>query len=563
MAWSYALLDTPERQLFERLAVFGGGFTLEAAQASALDDVDALQVLPRLVAKSMVQAEPQPDGSLRYRVLEPLRQFGYALLVASGALDTARQQHAEYILALGERSSLDADLGGFFRRWFELNPESDNIHLALDWAVSRADTDLAVRLGAALWMWWSRPDRQAQGRFWLERIMALPDVDQHPLGRGEVVVAAAHLAMLQSDMGAAIELAQRAHQTAREAGDHTLTSIAGCVLGTALALVGQSEAAEPMLRESAELARRAHVRWVEMLSIGTLGHIALGRGNLVAAEAEIRECLRVARDGADPWSKAMALTSLGDLLRAQGHDEQAGPAYTEALAQFESLDPHRKYAPQGMLHNLGYVALAHGDVRRAASLFLESADTYRAVGSDRRGAVECVVGLACTAVRAGKLVLAAQLFGTAEAELERLGTRLTTANRSEYERGLVTLTEALPAEDIAAARADGARLALDDALDLARPLARDGPGVAECARARGRSDSARARGGRARRARTHQQADRRHPGHHREDGQEPRAPRARQGRRSLAHGARRASRRLRAARLMRYSPLSRTYHHQP
>ena len=53
-----------------------------------------------------------------------------------------------------------------------------------------------------------------------------------------------------------------------------------------------------------------------MLSTGTLGHIALGRGDLAAAEADIRESLRLARDGIDPWSQAMALTSLGDLLRA-------------------------------------------------------------------------------------------------------------------------------------------------------------------------------------------------------------------------------------------------------
>jgi hypothetical protein len=72
-----------------------------------------------------------------------------------------------------------------------------------------------------------------------------------------------------------------------------------------------------------------------------------------------------------------------------------------------------------MLHNIAYVALANGDLQRAAALFVQSADVYRAVGTDRRGLSECIIGLGCTAVRMRNLELAARLFGSAES---RVGT---------------------------------------------------------------------------------------------------------------------------------------------
>lgn len=168
----------------------------------------------------------------------------------------------------------------------------------------------------------------------------------------------------------------------------------------------------------------------------------------------------------------MALNNLGDLLRARGNAPQAGPVYHEARVLFESLDPQRKYAPQGMVHNLGYVALAQGDVRHAASLFVEAAEIYLAVGSDRRGLAECMVGLGCTASRARRGVLAGRLFGAVEAELRRLGRSLTPQNQAERERGLGELATMLNAPGLDAAFAQGRALSLEQVLDEARELTR-------------------------------------------------------------------------------------------
>jgi len=171
----------------------------------------------------------------------------------------------------------------------------------------------------------------------------------------------------------------------------------------------------------------------------------------------------------------MAATGAGDVARSRGDHRAAAAAYEEAIAGFEALGLGRP--PQGLLHNLGHVALAGGDPRRAARLFLESADLYRATGGDRRGVAECLIGLAGAAVRSGQHEAAARLFGAAEAALEALGSAFSPANRTDYDRSLGALRTELEGDRLAAAWAAGRALSLDDALTLARALA-DGAGGA-------------------------------------------------------------------------------------
>src|SRR5207249_4634671 len=123
-------------------------------------------------------------------------------------------------------------------------------------------------LGAALWMWWTRPDRQAQGRAWLERILAVAIVSvQH----GYVAEGA--------------RLAAEVRQVARAADDAALDAVAASVLGAAVAFLGDATRAESIVRESVNLARTAGVRWIEALGRAALAILACSRGDLSAAES--------------------------------------------------------------------------------------------------------------------------------------------------------------------------------------------------------------------------------------------------------------------------------------
>jgi predicted ATPase len=114
LAWSHELLSEPERVLFRRLSVFAGGWTLEAAEAvcsgEGVEQGDVLEVLSELVDKSLAVAWAREEGVPRFRMLEPVRQYGHERLEESGESEAVRSRHAGYYLQLAER--VEPDLMG-------------------------------------------------------------------------------------------------------------------------------------------------------------------------------------------------------------------------------------------------------------------------------------------------------------------------------------------------------------------------------------------------------------------------------------------------------------------
>ncbi len=150
MAWSYELLSKPEQVLLRRLSVFGGGFTLEAAEAvctgQGLEVDEVLDLLTHLVKKSLVLAEGQ-DGQTRYRLLETVRQFSRDMLMESGEASEVSRRHRDFFLALAERGELGLqgpDQGVVLER---LEAEHDNLRAALELSkVERGGEEESMRL---------------------------------------------------------------------------------------------------------------------------------------------------------------------------------------------------------------------------------------------------------------------------------------------------------------------------------------------------------------------------------------------------------------------------------
>src|SRR5918995_914072 len=141
--WSHALLSKPEGRLFCRLSAFAGGWTLEAAEiVGAEGDTEQGEVfdlLSRLVDKSLVVAETPRIGGVRYRMLEPVRQYAREKLEEEREAEVVRNRHASYFLALAE----DAEprlRGPEDMEWLErLEAEHDNIRAALSWALEQRE----------------------------------------------------------------------------------------------------------------------------------------------------------------------------------------------------------------------------------------------------------------------------------------------------------------------------------------------------------------------------------------------------------------------------------------
>ncbi|MDP9371880.1 MAG: protein kinase, partial [Chloroflexota bacterium] len=170
IAWSHDLLTPAEQALFRRLAVFAGGFTLEAAEAVCLPPDDERTAIAdgvwALADKSLLRREDAPDGEAHFGMLETIREFGLEHLAASGEETAVRQAHAAYVLALVERAE-PALTGPEQGIWFDrLEIEHDNLRAALAWTLDRRAADVALRLGAAPWRFWSARGYLAEGRGW-------------------------------------------------------------------------------------------------------------------------------------------------------------------------------------------------------------------------------------------------------------------------------------------------------------------------------------------------------------------------------------------------------------
>src|SRR6202011_832559 len=262
--WSHALLTGPERVLLRRLAVFLGGFDLDAAQAVAGGgDVERFQVLDQLtllVDKSLVVADDS-SGRTRYRLLETVRQYALEKLGESGEADAVRARHRDHYTALA--AVLDAPAGTDYEQRIEqANIEIDNLRAAFGWSRENSDIELALALASSLQPLWQARGRLREGLVWFDA--ALADLDaQHPgVSPAIRARALADRAVLAVWVGAtdSLDQAQQALAIAREVEDPALLARALTACGLIAALVS-AELARPYLVEAIGLARALDDRW--------------------------------------------------------------------------------------------------------------------------------------------------------------------------------------------------------------------------------------------------------------------------------------------------------------
>ena len=180
MDWSHELLSEPEQVLFRRLAVFFGGFDLDAAQAVA-GEVERYQVLDQLtllVDKSLVVADDSPHGT-RYRLLETVRQYAQEKLGESREGDVVRDRHRDHYTAMA--ALLDTPAGaGYELQIDRADTEIDNLRTAFAWSRERSDIELALTLASALQPLWLSRGRIQEGLNWLSAALADERLDSDP-----------------------------------------------------------------------------------------------------------------------------------------------------------------------------------------------------------------------------------------------------------------------------------------------------------------------------------------------------------------------------------------------
>jgi non-specific serine/threonine protein kinase len=264
--WSYDLLPVEEQALFRRLAVFVGGFTLEAAEAVANVDgalhTSVLDGVASLVDKSLLRQDVQLSGEPRLVMLETVREYALERLVASGEADAIGRRHAEYFLSMAEwaRSQLS---GTEQVTWLnELEREHDNLRTALAWLREHGESELGLRLGGALWQFWSVRGHFAEGRAWLEELLRQPAAAARSAARANALNGAGSLAFSQGDDARAQLLFEESLAIWRELGDEREAAHSLSDLGRVAYERGDAAAALSLYEESLAAQRWAtHGAW--------------------------------------------------------------------------------------------------------------------------------------------------------------------------------------------------------------------------------------------------------------------------------------------------------------
>ena len=401
MAWSYDLLDVREARLFERLSVFAGSFTLDAAErvcaGEGLATGEVAGVLAELVDKSMVAVE-RTDDTVRYRLLDTLRDYGAARLAEAGVADAVRDAHAAYHVALVE------ELGPRMRGPDEkaalaaIHAAFDDLRLAQQRLLDTGEVDGALRLPGALTDYLLYRLR-VEVADWAERALALPGASEHPLHALGLATAMWGFA-LRGDL----ERARRCAEAVLERPENDLAAYyaLGALQAFAMqtgrldelyALHDRSEAVvdaldEPFLRASfawqdvlahlnAGQHEVAHARLADLEAAAeacgsptVLGHLHYVRGELLAATepeeaaSHLEAAVEIARDVDDHLTSGAALIALASLLDGQGDSERSLAVFREAIGHWRRLavDPSQLTG----LRNL-VVALARVGADEAAA----------------------------------------------------------------------------------------------------------------------------------------------------------------------------------------------------
>jgi len=448
IAWSYDLLSPDERTLFRRLAVFAGGFTLEAAEqvgagpearggeanapslgpraSSPIPHASVLDGVASLVDNSLLRPDHQPGDQVRFSMLETIREYGLERLAAAGEEAAVRDRHAATLLRWLEGLAPGLKGADTVRCLDRLALEFDNVRAAVDWSLSRGRSETALRLIAAIYpsFWFSRGD-PAEGRRWVEA--GLAQAERVPVRtRVDLLDVGAMLAAVRADYPTAAALGEQALALAREHGYAFGVGRGLFCLGTIAEWQGERERAETYHRQAlARLDAVGDRYWIALTTTNLAGVTPRGDGTAALELAEAGVALW--RQVGNPWGLALALETLADVVDDTPARGRSVPLRQEAL---------------GLWLTLG----------------------------DKRGIAGTLAGLAGAAGRAGFPEGAARLLGAATALIETIGIA-RAVNPARFEQAAAATRAALGDAAFAAAFAAGRALTVEQAATEANDLA--------------------------------------------------------------------------------------------
>ncbi|MBN8507135.1 MAG: tetratricopeptide repeat protein [Burkholderiales bacterium] len=438
--WSYELLQDDERLLLRRLAVFAGGFELEAAETvcgvEPIEDVEVLDLLGSLVEKSLVMPQER-EGGTRYRLLETIRDYARERLQADGeGVAVALRHHEHYFqLAKDAREGIDgADQAMWLKR---LELELDNLRAAMSLALTgAADPVNAVKLAVALQGFWILRGYITEGRRLVKSALELPAVQAFDLAKAHALYVGAALAECQSDHAEARRMLEGALAIHRTLGDPANIAATLSTLAMARLEAGDVAGARADQTEALGIFRERGHGLNQAIGLCNLGQIALFDGDLALAQRLLAEALDLVRQVGSPEQEAECELLLGDVAVEAGRPAQAGAHFERSLAI--CLGSADKRGAANALWRLGAMSLAAGDATSARARLTEALAEFRSaeMWKELLGCLEDFAGLAG---RCGQGLAALRMAEAVTAARTRLGLIRRPAVEQNWQRRLQAL----------------------------------------------------------------------------------------------------------------------------
>jgi len=460
IAWSYDLLGADERDLFERVGVFMGGWTLDAAEAVAGSGaaaeggqrsaasaasasasstaMDVLDGLASLSEKSLLRPQEDAHGDSRFLMLETIRAYAVERLNGRPDVEAIREQHAAWYLGFAE--SIAGDIGGGDRRELlnHLEDDHDNLRAALAWFMAGNQLPEAARMVVALWRFWQQHGHLSEARLRADELLALDD-QRHVLGdrqRGAVLTAAGGIAYWQGDF-------LGAHVRYRDA------------LAIARASGPPLELAEALYNFAfAPIEDSSPDRWFAEMALQSPG---------LAREAAERF-----REAGDMAGQARAMWGLANFLSYARDYRESAAVLADALPLFRTLGD--RFGEGWTHHTLGLAKYQLDEPGKGTDEFDEALRLFADAG-DVSGITLSLLDLASALFALGRLDDAYRLVGAGKALATRTGAGLAQASQPS-DGALPGLPPDPTDPTLIAAVVAGAALSVDEAVAIGHEAAR-------------------------------------------------------------------------------------------
>ncbi len=511
--WSYETLSDVERILFRRLAVFAGGFTVEAAEAVCADNenardvqlgkADILDLVANLIDKSLV-ATYSNDHKPRLRLLEPIREYARAKLEDAGEADSFRDRHLDFYVAIAAES--EPQLRGASQDdWLiRLDDMHDNLRAAAEWSQCPARAEKGLRLVGSLSSLFFSRSYFTEWRNRAEKLLRQAESAGRTLIRAKALIATALLADDQGDLNASTEYLKQAAAIAREHGALGKPLLAWALTELSLSEYANKPAyAEEATVESWALLQELDDDWLIATWLHYKGHefqsqnnLSMARtlyaqsrklfldlgdrqnavvlfrdmaylnfleGDYSTARAQVEETLAFFRAHKEWKETQKELRILGEIAHVSGDYELAEKRYNESLALSREYADHTHICM--VLSYFGLTVLCRGDMSSAKTLFEEELELAQEIGI--REVARAIERFALLATVKKQAVRAAKLVGYAETQKRELGIMQKPTDARERQEILAFIHSTLDQKEIQAAWEAGAAMTKEQAIAYA------------------------------------------------------------------------------------------------